>query len=277
VSEDQPDLPPDEQDDLVLSEASLLRLGADIPDPTKAESPKVLYPALIGTRARSLYQNFLHSLDGPTAIGPLLAIRPLVEAAILLKWISLNPELHGELWFAQSDDRELTAIREQQKHLGLFAEGSSESLVLQAIEEKAAARDDSVAKGKAAGKRYGDRPLPDLARMVGEIEQAEPGHKTVMRQSYDVIYRTFSAWQHTEAASFKATASDDSVFLGDISPYKVEHLRVMAAAQFAYVLEILGVALGDGSDVGPRMIRHFLIVVRPTSRKSDESQVKEGQ
>ena len=158
MSADQPDQPANEEDDLALSEATLLRLGADIPDPTKAESAQVRYPALIATRARSLYQNFLHSLDGPTAIGPLLAIRPLVEAAILLKWISLDPELHGDLWFAQSDDRELTAIREQQKHLGLYAEGSVESVVLQTIAEKVAARDDSVAKGKAAGKRYGDRP-----------------------------------------------------------------------------------------------------------------------
>ncbi len=156
----------------------------------------------------------------------------------------------------------------------------SESVVLQTIEEKAAARDDSVAKGKAAEKRYGDRPLPDLAHMVGEIEKAEPGHKTVMRQSYEVIYRTFSPWQHTEAASFKATASTDPNgrrFLGDISPYEVEHLRVMAGAQYAYVLEILVIAVGDGSDAPARRICHFLIVVLPASRRLDESQASDGR
>jgi len=36
VSADQPDQPADDEDDLALAEPALLRLGADIPDPTTA-------------------------------------------------------------------------------------------------------------------------------------------------------------------------------------------------------------------------------------------------
>ena len=153
----------------------MLRLGDNTPTRPEMRLLQVLYPALIGTRARSLYQNFLHSLDGPTAIGPLLATWLLVQAAILLKWIALNPELHGDLWFAQSDDRELTAIQEQQKHLGLFAEGSVESVVLHEDSRRRLLRQTTPSpRARPPGSGMATDLLPDLARMVRVIEEAEP-------------------------------------------------------------------------------------------------------
>jgi hypothetical protein len=259
-----------EADDLDLVEAVLLRMGQDIPDPTRPQSHATFYSSLIAIRARSLYQNFLHSLTSPAAIAPLLAIRPLVESAILSKWVSLNPALHGELWFAQSEDRELTAIREQEKHLGIRVRADVPTdTIIESVEEKAAWRDEAVAKAKAAGKKY-DRPMPGLDRLVQEIEAQEPGHKIAVRQQYDLIYRAFSPWMHTEAASFKATAmvTDDGLtFLGDISPYDVEQVRVMAAGLFAYVLEVLGMAKGDNSAVAARVVRDYLMIVRKPSRE----------
>jgi hypothetical protein len=190
----------------------------------------------------------------------------MAETTILAKWISLEPSLHGELWFAQSEDRELTAIREQEKHLGMRQRNDVPAdQIIQTIEDKTGLRDEALVRAKAAGKKY-DRPMPPLARLVEEIEKAEPGHKTVMRQTYDIIYRALSPWMHTEAASFKSTArvtDEGSQFLGDRSPYNVEHLRLMACGQFAYVLELLGMASKDDSALTARIIRTYLIVYRP--------------
>ena len=105
-------------DPLDLAESVLLEFGERIGDPTAQDSHARLYACLIGHRAASLYANFLHSLSSPAEIAPILALRPLVEAAIIAKWVSLDPTLHGELWFAQAEDRELRAMREQEKHLG---------------------------------------------------------------------------------------------------------------------------------------------------------------
>jgi hypothetical protein len=186
-------------DPLDIAEVLLQKLGEDIGDPTAQDSHAKLFSFLIGHRATSLYANFLYSLTSPAAIAPILALRPLVEAAILAKWISLNPSLHGDLWFAHAEDRELTAIREQEKHLGLRVRGDIPAEVItESVEDKTARRDDSVSRGKDAGKRYGDRPMPHIDRMVLEIEEQEPGHHIAMRQAYDLLYRSFSPWMHTE-------------------------------------------------------------------------------
>lgn len=250
-------------DELAVAEQVLLQLGDRIPDPTLQQGAHArFYSYLIGHRVKGLYQNFLHSLSSPATVGPVLAVRPLIEAAILSKWISLDPTLHGELWFAHAEDRELTAIREQERHLGpRLRTGDSIDKPLESVEQKAAWRDEAVARGKAAGKKYGDRPMPHIDRLVQEIEQREPGHRVAIRQAYDAAYRAFSPWAHTEASFFKANATETDAglrFLGDVSPYKVEHMRIVAAAMFAYVLEIIGIAAGDGSEVLARLMRDYL-------------------
>jgi hypothetical protein len=269
-------------DPLDLAELLLLKLGGAIADPTRQDSYAKLYACLIGHRATSLYANFLHSLTSPADIAPILALRPLVEAAILAKWISLDPTLHGELWFAHAEDRDLTAIREQEKHLGIRVRGDIPADVIsETVEQKMAWRDDAVAHGKAAGKRYGDKAMPHITRLVEEIENADPGHHIAIRQAYDVAYRGFSPWMHTEASSFKATAVDTETgltFLGDVSPYRIEHLRIIGGAMFAYVLEIVGVAAGDGSEVRARFIRDYLTIVRPAEGTTalDEPEITDG-
>lgn len=254
----------DDMDALTTAEVVLLQMGAKIPDPLTQTTHGALYTSLVGHRSVSLYPNFLHSLGSPADIAPLLALRPLVEAAILAKWISLDPKLHGELWFAQSEDRDITAIREQEKHLGISVQtGTPTELITESIDEKTAWRDEAIKHGKAAGKRYGDRAMPSLDRLVKEIEDQDPGHKIAMRQAYDVAYRSISPWTHTEAASFKYTAvqTDDGLaFVGDRSPYRAELLRMIAGAMFAYVLEVAGAATGAVDAVDARFIRDYLTV-----------------
>lgn len=268
-------------DPLDIAEVLLLRMGDDIGDPTAQDSHAKMYASLIGHRAKSLYANFLHSLTSPADIAPVLALRPLVEAAILAKWISLDPTLHGELWFAHAEQRDLTAIREAEKHLGIRVRGDLPAdVITETVEQKQAWRDEAVSRGKAAGKKYGDKAMPELARLVQEVEDADPGHHIAIRQAYDLAYRGFSPWMHTEASSFKATAieTDEGVrFLGDVSPCRVEHLRLIAGAMFAYVLEIIGVATGDGTDVTARFIRDYLTIVRPVEpvTSPDEPQISE--
>jgi hypothetical protein len=256
-----------EADALTAAEALLLKFGDAIPDPLAVDSHAKLYACLIGIRAKSLYENFLHSLTSPVEIAPILALRPLVEAVILAKWISLAPPLHGELWFAHAEDREVTAMREQEKHLGVRVRADiPTSRITETIEQKIAWRNESVARARAAGKKYGDEPMPSLARLVDEIEEQDPGHRMAMRQAYELAYRGFSPWQHTEATSFKSTATEIDAgvkFLGDVSPYNVELLRLIAGAMFAYMIEIVGVATGDGSEIPARFIRDYLVVVHP--------------
>jgi len=254
-------------DPLILPEVILSKFGEEIPDPVQQTDLGAFYAALIGTRAAGLYENFLHSLASPTNIGRLIALRPLVEAAIILKWISLDPDNHGTLWFGQSEAQDLKAIREQEKHLGVQVRGDVPSeTVEEAVVRKQAIVDTAKARASAMERNYGRRVMPELARMVDEIAEQDPGHEIAMRQAYDAAYRAFSPWTHTEATSFKATAEESSeglLFVGDRSPFKQYHLRIIAGAMFAYVLEILGLSTQSGNEVPARFIRDYLTLYVP--------------
>jgi hypothetical protein len=262
-------------DDLLVAEVILLKMGDRLPDPTKPTSERERYTSLMGVRARSLYENFLYSIGSPVEIGPILALRPLVETAILIKWISLDPTLNGQLWFAHAESRDLTAMSEQEKHLGPHVHVSiPDDVITEAKEEKQAFVDAAFAATAAAGKSYGkDRPLPHISRMVEDIERADPGHKQAMRQAYDAVYRAISPWDHSEASSFKATAivTPSGVdFVGDRSPFVVEHLRIIAAAMFAYILEVHGVEPEVGDAITPRIIRDYLTIYRSLAPTTTE-------
>jgi hypothetical protein len=115
--------------------------------------------------------------------------------------------------------------------------------------------------------------MPGLDRLVMDIEAADPGHGVPMRQAYHVAYRSLSPWTHTEASSFKSTdvtMPEGTTYLGDISPYRVDVLRVMAGAMFAYVLEIVGAAMGDGSEAMARFIRDYLTIFHLAQHGPDE-------
>lgn len=96
-------------------------------------APASRYDGLWPTTARYMCRT------SPADIAPILALRPLVEAAILTKWISLDPTLHGELWFAHAEDRELTGMREQERHLGVRVRGDIPvATITETVEQKAA-------------------------------------------------------------------------------------------------------------------------------------------
>jgi hypothetical protein len=68
------------------------------------------------------------------------------------------------------------------QHLGARVHGDIPTeAIVESVEQETAWRDEAVARGKAAGKKYGDRPMPHIDRMVSEIEERDPGHKVAMR------------------------------------------------------------------------------------------------
>lgn len=118
------------------------------------------------------------------------------------QWFSLDPDLHGELWHAQSNAADLRVLGESREYLGLT---NPSALSDEALAEKRAAKQKLIdeARGalKAAGRHYGDRLMPGIGGMVREIAAADPGHAIAARQAYIVAYRNLSPWVHSEASS----------------------------------------------------------------------------
>jgi len=247
-----------------LASVFLERMAEDVPTPSPDVSDRNLPFVLLAERARGLYVNFQHSLSSPTEFAPLLAIRPLVELAILVKWISLEPRLHGFLWIADSDASELTHLDAVLMHAKL--RGSPEpQLDLSHRSSREAVRAAALEHLKAEGINYGkNRAMPSVSRMVEEVEKAIPGHKIAMRDAYEYAYRTFSPWEHTDASSFNSTGQPTEgegwVWLGDGNPLGAEAVRAIATSMYAYILEVILKQLDndDGAHLA-RMIRDYVV------------------
>lgn len=225
-------------------ERRLLALAEPFPEPTPAGVPGAGMASLFGARARSLYRGFVHALAGPSESSVAIALRPLVELAILLKWYSLDPDLHGDLWDAQSDANDLRVIDEARKYLSLTNPSATPAEEL-AAKRRAKEHQVDAARGRlrAAGRRYGDRLAPGVLTMVREIAERDPGHAVAMRGAYIVAYRNVSPWVHSEAASFKATtemiSKTQARFVGDRVPLPKTAMRQLGAAMFAYCIEVV--------------------------------------
>jgi hypothetical protein len=234
---------------LQVANVFIERHAEELPTPGPGQDTTLTAMALLGQRAKSLYANLQYSLGSPAEIGPVLAVRPLVELVILAKWITLDPELHMFLYVADSDAAELAHmddVREHAKDRGSSIPKDSKD----ATPIKEATRDAAFAKLKELGKNYGkDRVLPNLRRMANEVISKEPGHKIVMNDAYVYAYKTFSPWEHTDASSFKATASETAPnewkWVGDKSPWHPEDIEAIATSMYAYVLETVFAAIGD--------------------------------
>lgn len=232
----------------------LLELIADdIPEPSSGQTEPALLMALLAQRAKSLYANFLHSLGSPAEIGPLLAVRPLGELVILIKWLTLDLDLHPFLYFADSEGAEIShldAVRAHARDRGTAVPDDPTDPT-----QKEAVRDAALARLRSLNKNYGkDRIMPNLRRMADEVISRVPGHKLVMNDAYVYAYKTFSGWEHSDAGSFKATAEEFSPgewrWIGDRSPWAADIVEVIGSAFYAYVLETAFATIGDAKGAG---------------------------
>jgi hypothetical protein len=247
-------------------------IAEDVPTPGPGTSDTVLVMSMLGQRAKSLYANLLYSFGSPVEIGPILAVRPLVELAILTKWISLDPEFRAWLYVADAEAQELVHINAVRLHAadrGHPVRETSESVAV--IEQKEQLRKAALAKLKELDINYGKgQIMPNLRRMTDDVIGMDPGWKLVMNDAYVYAYKTFSPWEHSDASSFKATARtsspDDWHWLGDKSPWHPADLEGIGSMTFAMILEVVFTAIGDTENQGfARRIRDhiFLNYVRP--------------
>jgi len=244
-------------------ERRLLDMSASYPA-TPRETLDGAVPALImAARARSLYAGFLHALDGPSEPTIAVALRPLVEATIRLKWYSINPDAHRRMLGALSATSGLAFVNDVRRHLGPLTEEQQ-----QRLDERAAVLTAEQADGQEAaeeaGRTYGDRGGPSLAQMVDEVVKAIPGHRRALRQSYVIAFRAVSPWVHTEVSSFDGTAQmvapTVAQFLGDRVHLGIPDLRRIGGSMMAYCIETIGAfSLDAGAIQEARAIRDEMV------------------
>lgn len=231
------------------AERKLLGLARQIPEVRRARDEAEVLLYLLGHRAASIYGGFLHAMKGPSTATPIVDARSLVELAIRLKWVTLDPPINAALYFGGSENADLKALRALEEHLGVTPPASLDPGTVQRLKaEKVAIRDKAKALAMKEGRNYRDGLMPTVERMVDEAAKADPANALAMRQAYDHMYRAFSAWAHSEVMSFQHFVRENGdgtvSYLGDGWGIVPEHVRVMAASTFAFVLE----TVSDGRD-----------------------------
>jgi hypothetical protein len=225
-------------DDLTAGELALGELATRLPGPTEARNIQGIAGALFGGRALDLHRGFLHELDGPSTVGPTIMARPLVELAILVRWIQDDPELRFEMWTAHSEDMDARAIRQLAVNLPRPPGDPFEPAAVQPTLDAKDAR--ATAARTAGGRETPPRLLPGLVEMIEAVLKRDPDEGLALRQAYDAAFRSISPATHSDASSFKESIReqpDGSLEFVETSPVPIELLRYISAACFAYAIE----------------------------------------
>lgn len=193
-------------DELTMAELVLDELGSRLPSPTEANSIQGVAGSLLGARARDLHRGFVHALDGPSMIAPTILTRPLVELAILIRWIQDNARLRFEMWTAHSEEMDARAIRQLSVNLPRPADDPFGPAAVHPVLEAKDAR--ATAARTAAGRETPPRLLPGLVEMVDAIVKSHPDEGLALRQAYDLAFRSISPATHSDASSFRASLDE---------------------------------------------------------------------
>ena len=234
---------PDELDsktlvDLALAEAGLDELASRLPNPVGQPDLMAVVGAAFGSRARDLYAGFLYAIDGPSVIAPLVLARPLIELAILLRWIRDDVEPRHDLWQAHSAEMEAKAIRQAAAHL---PRPVGDPYHIDELGAVLAEKDVFAAAGRKRANRLGtERALPGLTEMIQSVEKRSEAEGHALGQAYDIAFRFVSPATHSDDSSFRMNFVEKSgspVQYAERSIVDPDHLRLIAAGCMAHAIE----------------------------------------
>jgi hypothetical protein len=224
--------------DLALAEIGLDELASRLPNPVGTPNLTALAGALFGSRCRDLYAGFLHACEGPSAIAPLVLARPLIELAILVRWIRDDAEHRFELWQAHSADMDTKAMRQVAEHL---PRPVGDPFHIDQFSTLLAEKDSMAAKArKEANRESQDRVLPGLTDMIQAIAKQSKADAYALWQGYDLAFRSISPATHSDESSFRMgliQRADGSADYVERPTVERDALRLIVASCVAYTIE----------------------------------------
>ena len=223
---------------LALAEAGLDEIASRLPNPIGQPNLTAVAGAIFGMRVRDLYVGFLDSCEGRSVIAPLVLARPLIELAILVRWIRDDAEHRFELWRAHSADMDTKAIRQVAEHL---PRPVGDPFHIDQFSTMLAEKDAWAAKArKEANRESQERVLPGLTEMIQSIEKRSKADGYGLWQGYDLAFRSVSSATHSDETSFRANpiqSPDGSTQYAERSVVERDLLRMIAASCVAHAVE----------------------------------------
>lgn len=235
-------------------ESTVRRLGelSDSLSPGPWVLPEMVAPWSLLQRARSLLNAILWLLDGPSDAAVRIVARSLVDLAITVAWLHLDPDTHVRLWTAEQWRRELELLPELERRMGPLEDEESLSVLKMKRSVIEQARTLALDKRVAGVGRRGPL-IPKLK------DRAEAVGTDATRDAYTLLFTVWSEWGHTGAGSLSVSSNGTSVTFEDGPPGDVLQLRSMACAVYAYVLAELSCWICLGIEAECDALREGLV------------------
>jgi hypothetical protein len=234
-------------DDIKYAEVALDELASQVPSPNAATGAGGVIGGLFASRTRDTYVGFVHAVSGPSLVAPAILVRPLIEGAILVRWMEDEPEARYGLWRAHSEEMDGKAIRQLEERRPRPAGDPFDKAALAPV---LASKDGIVAATRtASGRETAPRVLPDLAQMADAVIKKHPDERDALNQAYQLGFRGVSGSTHNDAQSFKTSLveqPDGSMRFTPAAPVDLLLVRLIACACVAYTIESCARLVGNG-------------------------------
>ena len=241
---------------VVKSAVRRLEELGDYLNPGPQVLPEMVAPWSLLQRARSLMNAILWLLDGPSDAAVHIVARSLVDLAITVAWLRLDPDTHARLWYAEQWRRELELLPDLERRMGQLDD--QESLRVLEMKRSVVNRARTLALGKrvvGVGKRGSLMPnLKDRADAVGTDATSD---------AYELLFTAWSEWGHTGAGSLSVDSDGTRVIFDDGPPRNALQACSMACAVYAYVLAELSRWIGLGIEGECDELREGLVRAEP--------------
>jgi Family of unknown function (DUF5677) len=209
----------------------------------------------IARQAGDVYRSLLGACNRNELTAAMVLVRPIVEAAIVVRWIEVDPQPHTDMYFAEDDRQILGAapiLREQRRRRGL---ATAEPIIPKATEAEMKAsvqrvRSEAIAAGRLPPKF--NRLLPLVETMATET------HDSAIWEGYQVIYRIVSPWTHfggRSLAGHTTEARSDGTHLVPAHVYDASAIRSLTAPTMLVLLGSLSRLCDLGVDGETRLLQ----------------------
>ena len=263
--------------DLEHAESELLTFAAVLDEPIDDSGYK---RALIGLghRARSLFRGSLelHRASDPVAARALL--RPMVEANLVVRFLSKSPELHTELWHAESARIAAATAREQLASANLTERWGRVPITdqeLEPLDERVRQARKGALEANVIGVGDKGQVFPSVSQQLATIREC------AAEEAYTFAYRVQSSDVHNGPRAVQdgewVQHCDGRVSYRDIlAPRAIISLRLLAITVFASTLELVSHELGSPGEERARAVRcRFVPAEIPAEQRLDAMQQQE--
>jgi hypothetical protein len=213
--------------------------GLDLPMETR---PNECAQALgIARQAGLLYRGLLREVridDG--FVTALVTLRPLVEAAILVRWIETKPGLHVEMYNAEDDRQRISSAEVWEE---LQARRGQRLKPTFAREQTAKLRRE-IRQVRARARQAGELIPERAGTLLPAIEQmAIATNDNALWEAYEGVYRIASPWTHFGGRAFvghRVEQRADGVHTVPATLFPPLAIRSLAAPAMAVLLGSVG-------------------------------------